>query len=704
MTNQDLIERRFTVKGMTCINCALGIERRLLELGATSANVQLASDSLTLTASNSAFPKLIKGVQDLGYKISDFTSGSKESWIRSLEFKAAFAVLFTLPMLLHMVLPFHILGDPWFQLILSTPVVLLGLLYFGPSALSSLKARLPNMDVLILIGVLAAFFYSLYGLLSNRGLEFQFFETSASIVSFVLIGNLIEKRASRKTLSAIEELAKIQPSTAKKVFPGIGKEVVSEVDSQSLVSGDVVIVGLGDQIPADGVVISGECLIDEAIITGESIPIEKEIGNSVVGGTLVLKGGIRVRITATGQETFLSKIIKLVSEAQNRKPKIQRLGDVVSAFFVPIVVAFAVIVFILNLSVLNTSLGDALLRAIAVLVVACPCAMGLATPTAVMVAVGAGAKAGILIRGGDVLEKLSDSKRAIFDKTGTLTTGDFTISKIVAKDGDVSSISSIVYGLEEASSHPLAVSLRKHLRDVEPSKFSNLVETRGIGVHGIGLDGANYAIGSKRILANPLEDELDLYVTKDGDFVGGISLSDGVKAEAHKAIGLIKKLGLKASILSGDSRRKTLELSASVGIDDVLYEKSPEQKLSEIERLDSESPSIYVGDGVNDAPALSRANVGISMGNASASAISSADIVLLDGDLLKIPQAIKLSRLTLTTIKQNLFWAFFYNILMIPLAGLGYLSPGIAAASMALSDVFVIGNSLRLKRTILTQQ
>lgn len=618
-----------------------------------------------------------------------------EAWWSSLEFKAAFATACTLPLLLSMVIAAPFLHDPLVQFFISTPVVILGFAHFGISGLKSLGQLKPNMDVLVTIGIASAYVYSILSFQEGKGHEYMYFETAASIVMYVLIGNLIEHRAVAKTTSAVEELGRLKPAKARKIT---GEDSAIEIDAESIRTDDILAVVSGDSIPVDGIITRGEALIDESMITGESLPIEKITGNTVIGGSVLTNGSIQIRATATGEATILSEIIRLVTAAQSNKPSIQRIGDSVSAVFVPMVLLFAIGAFIANLFWFEAHFNDALLRAVAVLVVACPCAMGLATPTAIMVGVGRAAKRGILFKGGDTVEGLSRAKSMIFDKTGTITTGSFLIKKIDALTEEREKLKSIVRSLEEHSNHPIAISLRSALKDVRPIALNDVRETKGLGIEGRDAEGNQWALGSKSLLkSEPHNEGYDLYVLKNGLVAGGITIEDELKPDAAEIISTLNNQRLYTALLSGDSERKCKLAANRIPFREYMSERKPHEKLQEIRRLEEFGSVAYVGDGINDGPALTTATVGIALGKASAVAIQSANVVLMSEDLHKTVEAYMLARATVRVIKQNLFWAFFYNILMIPLAAIGTLTPGFAALAMALSDVFVIGNSLRLK-------
>ncbi|MEM7658561.1 MAG: cation-translocating P-type ATPase, partial [Bacteroidota bacterium] len=437
--------------------------------------------------------------------------------------------------------------------------------------------------------------------------------------------------------------------------------------------------------------------VDEAAITGESFPRAVGLKEQVVGGTLLVQGNLQINVTAIGQMTVLSRIIDLVKQAQADKPPIQQLADRISAVFVPVVLTISTLTFLLAWGVFDVPLQAAIIQAVAVLVVSCPCAMGLATPTAVVVGLGRATKAGILIRGGRTLEEVGKLTSIAFDKTGTLTTGAFQIGSIHTQEEE-SWIHALLLGLEQHSSHPIALSIQRELAGIQPISFESVTEIKGLGMQGISADGDEYQVGSFR-LAQGLTDELNhhLYLLKNGALIAMIDLKDEVRPEAATAIAELKAMGLTPILLSGDQQQRCEEVAKAVGIQQVYAEQMPQDKLQVIEQLTATGPVAMIGDGINDAPALAKAQVGISLGEATDIAQQSAEVVLLGDRLEALPELVRISRHTVTTIRQNLFWAFFYNVLAIPVAALGYLQPILATAAMAFSDVMVIGNSLRLK-------
>ena len=695
MEKEELIELQ--VSGMHCNNCAMSIYKLLEKKGLHDIYVDFANDEVKFKSSKHIENSLIiKDIEGLGFKVSEESVSIEEKFNEKIENKFYFSLIFTIPLFSHMFLPFHFLHNPIVQLILCLPVYILGCIHFGKSAYNSLKNGIPNMDVLIFIGSSAAFAYSLFGTIQNLGPDFLFYETAATIISLVLLGNVLEKRSVSQTSSAVKELMKFQRVNAYKLVNG---EILT-INSQEVIPGDILVIKSGDKIPVDGEIIWGEASINESMLTGESLPVEKTKYDQVIGGTLIEKGAIHILVSKTGQHTVLSQIIDLMKHAQSAKPSIQKLGDQVAAIFVPLVVGIAVLTFILAYYSFDLSFQKSMLNAIAVLVISCPCAMGLATPTAVMVGLGRAAKNGILIKGGNTLEEIAKIKYMVFDKTGTLTTGNFKIKKIDTINSSIQKVESIIYGIEAYSNHPIARSLVSELGSKAPEKiiFTQVSEEKGVGMTGSDSDGNTYQFGSLQIL-NSENDQKDysLFLKMNEDLIARISIEDEVKPDATKIIKTLKKMGIQPILLSGDLKIKCDNLAATLGIEEVYAETKPDQKLEIIEKIKKRGKTAMVGDGINDAPALTTADVGISMSNASQIAIQSAEVVLLKNDLNLIDNMLRIGNHTLLTIKQNLFWAFFYNVVAIPIAAFGFLNPMVGALTMAFSDIIVIGNSIRLK-------
>lgn len=694
------------VEGMTCSNCALGVARTLKQKGLENVNVNFSTGEASFMLPNKALlPRIIDDINKLGYKVvAPEEAKAGASTLTSIERKFFLSLIFTLPLFLHMFISWAPLHDPVVQIALCIPVMIIGFLHFGRSALGSVRSGVPNMDVLIFIGSTAAFVYSLIGTINYFGTHevhnYLFYETAATIITLVLLGNLLEHRSVKQTTTAIRELDKLQVTRARKAEMHNGHEHISEVEVSRIAAGDVLIVNTGDKIAVDGEIITGEASINESMITGESIPVEKSAGDKVIGGTIVASGNIRMRAEVVGKDTVLSKIIEMVKSAQQSKPDIQKLGDKVSAVFVPVVLGISLATFLVSYFLFDISGQQSLMSSIAVLVISCPCAMGLATPTAVMVGIGRAARKGILIKGGSTLEEFAKTKYIVFDKTGILTTGDFKIKSIHTIDVNEQELIDVLYNLEQNSSHPIAQSLVRELKQkAAPKTFTGIQEEKGLGIKAKDESGNAWQLGSWRIASHLTMDDMhQVYIIKNDKLAGWVDIEDEIRDNAKQTIEALNAEGIETVMLSGDSKKKCEELAGKLGIKKIYSEQLPSQKLDQIERLVKEAPTAMVGDGINDAPALARATVGISMSNATQAAIHSAQIVLLNtNDLGKVNEALQVSRHSLLTIKQNLFWAFFYNVIAIPVAAVGLLSPMIGALAMAFSDVIVIGNSIRLR-------
>ncbi|MFM2286546.1 MAG: putative copper-importing P-type ATPase, partial [Bacteroidota bacterium] len=679
------------------------IQNLLKNKGLEDVQVSFAIGEVSFTDREGySLPNIKKDIESLGYQIIEPETPVVKG-LSSTEKRFLFSFIFTLPLVAHMVIPWHPLHLPWVQFSLSLPVMIVGLYYFGKSAFHSLKSGVPNMDVLITIGASSAFIYSIWGSIvgtsSGNPEEYLFFETAASIITLVLLGNVIEQRSVKQTGNALRELAALQPETARRISDHDGHTHIEDIPAKLIIPGDLLLVNYGDKVPADGIIVEGSGLVNEALISGESLPVEKVIGSEVTGGTINEKGIFRMKAIRTGKESVLAGIIDLVKKAQLGKPPVQRLGDKISAVFVPVVIAIALITWLVSFVALNAGMQDSLLRAIAVLVISCPCAMGLATPTAVMAGIGRAAKLGILFRDGAAIEHLAKVDTMVLDKTGTLTTGNFTIEKLDVFEGaDEAHVRSVIRSMEANSSHPIARSLTKNLSEKNIA-LQGIEESRGLGMKAKTANGNVYELGSHRLIADTeLKQRYDLFLLENGKCIAALRLADELKTDCKKTIAELKAMGIKVVLLSGDSDRKCLQVANELGIDEVYSQQTPEDKLNIIRQLNEKGKTAMLGDGVNDAPALNLASVGISLGEASKVAVGSAQVVLLQRSTLDgLPTAVKLSRMSLRTIHQNLFWAFFYNTVAIPVAAAGFLQPMIAAFSMAFSDVVVIGNSILLQ-------
>lgn len=689
---EQLIE--LNVTGMHCNNCAMSVHKFLEKKGLHNILVDFAGEEVKFSTSDEAsLPEIKKGIENLGFKVVDDINNHSVLFYERIENKFIFCAIFTAPLLLHMLLPWHFLHQPIIQLLLCLPVFVVGCLHFGKSAISSLKGGIPNMDVLIFVGSTSAFIYSLIGTIQNLGPQYQFYETCATIITLVLLGNVFEKRSVSQTTSAVKDLIKFQEVNANRVINGS----IEIINSKEVRPGDTLLVNQGDKIPVDGEILSGEASVDEAMLTGESIPVEKQKYDKVIGGTILLNGNFHMLATRVGSNTILAQIIDLMKKAQAAKPPVQKLGDKVAAVFVPAVILIALITFMLTYFVGSAGFQHAMMNAIAVLVISCPCAMGLATPTAVMVGLGRAAKNGILVKGGDTIEAVTNTKYVVFDKTGTLTTGKFAVNEIRLEDGtNLEQIRGIITAIEERSNHPIAKSLVNGLKSLPQQKLilKSVKEEKGLGMRAEDVNGNNYFLGTAKT-GNDGHFNLALY--KNQVLIAQIAVDDQIKTEAVALITQLKKMGIVPVLLSGDKKDRCLNVARQLGITEVHSERLPEEKLKAIDIYKQKGKTIMIGDGINDAPALTHADVGVSMNDASQVAIQSASVVLLNTDLQSVIKFLQISRHTLLTIKQNLFWAFAYNIIAIPMAAMGFLNPMVGALTMAFSDVVVIGNSLRLK-------
>lgn len=687
---------------MHCANCALTINKYLRNQGAQNVSVNAIGGDVSFEVIEAEKPsQLAKGIQDLGYKITGENAAkaaARKPFLSNHGQRFLFCLPFTAVLMLHMIPGLHIhwLMNPWVQLGLTLPVFAVGMNFFGRSAIKSLRNGVPNMNVLITTGALAAFVYSLVGAIMGLGDNYLFFETAATIITLVFLGEYLEHASIESTQRSLKALAKSQKVMANMIaFDDKYQEVIFPVENTQLKAGDLVQINTGEQVPADCKILWGEAEVNEALLTGESTPVSKKAKDFIIGGSVVESGSLKAQVTAAGADTVLSGIISLVKKAQGEKPPVQQLADRISAVFVPTVIALALLTLAINWVVLK-EFTPALLRSIAVLVIACPCAMGLATPAAIAVGLGRGARNGILFRNAKSLELFRDARQVVFDKTGTLTTGKFTIGDWQSAIGE-EEFKRIVYSLEKYSSHPLAKSITGQWKTGNEIRWKKIDEIKGLGLQATDADGARYAIGSLKILEGTVAEKgHNVYVTRNGELLGWIDLQDELRPEAKTVVGYLQARGLKTILLSGDTQAKSKQIADALNIDEVIAEQTPEQKLQKIAALSEAATTVMVGDGINDAPALAKATIGISMSEASQMAMQSAQVVLMGSDLKKLPMALGLGRHTYLTIKQNLFWAFAYNIVAIPVAAFGLLNPTFAALVMGLSDVVLAVNSVRL--------
>jgi P-type Cu+ transporter len=699
---------QWKVEGMNCANCALTINKYLQKKGAENITVNPIDGDVSFDLNgNATTQQLLQGVESLGYKVQSAENEKQE--LKASFFKGVisddinrfwFCLPFSLLLMLHMFgihIPF--LMNPWVQLLLALPVYMVGMMSFGKAGLKSLQNRMPTMDVLVTIGSSAAFIYSVIGTLFNLGEGYMYYETTATIITLVSLGEYLEHVSVRSTQKALKALVRSQKVMANMIaFDHDHKEVILPVENTQLKVGDLVLVRTGEQVPSDCKILWGEAYVNEALLTGESTPVSKKPKDIIVGGSIVEDGTLKAQVTAIGDDTVLSNILNLVKRAQGEKPPVQKLADRISAVFVPAVLGIAIVTLIVNWIVIG-AFTPALLRAIAVLVIACPCAMGLATPAAIAVGLGRGARNGILFRNSKSLELFKDIRQVVFDKTGTLTTGKFQISGFKSLI-DEEEFKRIVYSIEKYSTHPLAKAIASEWRIQNDIRWKKIEEVKGTGMLATDTNGNEYALGSHKLATELTTEQYhNIYLLKNKELLGWIDLADELRPESKFVVQYLKSKNIKTVLLSGDRYEKTKALANALGIEEVIAQQTPEQKLRKIEELTRQQPTVMVGDGINDAPALAKATIGISMSEASQLAVQSASVVLMSSGLNKLPMALGLGRHTYLTIKQNLFWAFAYNIVAIPVAAVGLLGtygPTYGALIMGLSDVVLAINSVRL--------
>jgi len=723
------------ISGMHCVSCARNIEALAKKQhGVLTVDVNFATGQMIVTAEKSVQEKVLeKIVYDLGYKVvkeKDDGEIEERKTIEQAKVKAIWALVLSIPLMIFMAamyldkplfgLKFHGIDSHFLQLLLETILTFIVVYIIGfkthLSAFNSIRRFYANMDVLISLGTSAAFFFSVSAFFIDVKIPL-FFEIAAFIMAFHLLGRYLEARARGKTSEALRELLKLGAKTAKILVNGQEKEIPIE----ELKIGDIMVVRPGEKIPTDGQIIEGQSSVDESMATGESMPVEKRVENKVIGSTINQEGVLKIRAEKIGKDTFFAQVVKLVEQAQGSRVPIQEFADRVTSYFVPVVLVIALMTFIGWLIV--GELFIAIMAAITVLIIACPCALGLAVPTALTVGIGRGAKQGILIRRGEAIELMGKAKTIVLDKTGTLTKGKPDVTDVVLVDNlqlTTDNILQLAASVEIGSEHPLgkAIVNEAKKREINLLKAENFKAIFGKGVTAE-INGKKILVGKRELIeeaasagSDPTEavDKLQeqgktvMFVAEDDKILGIIAVADTLKEETKTAIEQLHKMGFKTIMLTGDNQKTANAIAQKIGIDEVIAGVLPEGKVDVIKKLQKEGEIkvIMVGDGINDAPALTQADVGVAIGTGTDIAIEAGDITLVRGDLMALVSAIQLSKATFQTIRQNLFWAFIYNVVALPVAAFGILAtmigPLIAAVAMVFSSLSVVLNSLRLRK------
>ncbi|MBZ5751139.1 heavy metal translocating P-type ATPase [Metabacillus rhizolycopersici] len=723
----------FDITGMTCAACSTRIEKGLNKMeGIASANVNLALEKATIefNPSEVTIADMIAKVEKLGYGAHQKQEDKeqvdyREKAIKDQQRKFIISAILSLPLLWTMVGHFsftsflyvpQFLMNPWIQMILATPVQFIIGKQFYVGAYKALRNGSANMDVLVVMGTSAAYFYSVYQAIVTAGTHHGphlYFETSAVLITLILLGKLFEVKAKGRSSEAIKKLMGLQAKTAIVLRDGVEKEIPLE----EVMIGDTILVKPGGKIPVDGEVLEGTTAVDESMLTGESLPVDKKAGDVLYGSTINKNGFIKMTTTKVGRDTALAQIIKVVEDAQGSKAPIQRLADQISGIFVPIVVGIAIITFLVwFIWVQPGNFTQALEVLIAVLVIACPCALGLATPTSIMSGSGRAAEFGVLFKGGEHLEQTQSIDTVVVDKTGTITHGKPVLTDVLLEDGqDEEKFLSLIGAAEKQSEHPLAQAIVQGIqdKDIELGKVQFFEAIPGYGIQAT-VSGQGVVIGTRKLMQQygiditavlPMMEKLEhngktaMLAAINGQYAGLVAVADTIKDTSREAVRRLQEMGIKVIMMTGDNRLTAQAIGKEVGVDAVIAEVLPEGKAEEVKKLQQQGKKVaMVGDGINDAPALATADIGMAIGTGTDVAMEASDVTLIRGDLNSIADAIIMSRKTMRNIKQNLFWAFGYNTLGIPIAAIGLLAPWVAGAAMAFSSVSVVLNALRLQR------